>query len=270
VSHAPTQSAYLSIIAWPSHLTPPQRTEALIAAAALDPREATLAAQRPTPTIAAEIDALIADEILRVLHDHGILALAPTDDELLLDRAKPEPVTRVLRFPNTAPTTFAVDDNDEPAWTFSAEDIRLILFARVNDPRKVVTSRRPISTNADNPEPPTIIKKTSFSPLELLDIHITHNNTPRHLRLKGMRTLIRALDESDARPSLLNPENPIDLLTPHLLPHQSIDTSFKDFHPPRRMRMRAADTGSRRALHTPESFAFYSTWRLYLHNALND
>lgn len=271
--HHPDQNAYLSVIAWPTALSPDQRTEALIAAAALDLHEARLAAQRPVPTIAAEVDALIADDILRVLHEHGILAVAPTDDELLLDAAKPEPVTRIVRFPKpdpAAPTVFAVDDNDEPAWTFSAADIRLALFARVHDPRRVVTARRSQLRSADgHAEPPTIIKKTQFSTTELLDLHLTHDNRPRLLRLKGMRTHIRALDESDARPSLLTPDDPVTLLEPHLAPPQRIDTSFDQFHPPRRLRMRAATTGSQRALRTPESFTFYSAWRLHLHNALH-
>ncbi len=254
--------AFLSILSWPSGFTLQNRAEALVASAGMDPDLAIIAAKNETPMIAGKIDAIIRDEILRVLHDLGVLALAPMEDEIAL-YPEPEPIKRVVRFPGTTPAAFAADDNDEPAWTFTSDDIRLIVSGTARYIETRVDAKRP--TLGGRPRDDRyasevkIVKSQRTRTKEILDIHLEMKGSPRLLRLTGQRTLVRSLDEIDDRPSLLDPPDPIGLLKP-FVQGARIDTGFHAFSPLPEIRSRFSGGGNAAKNHSPEVFGFYSAW----------
>lgn len=253
--------SYLSILGWPKGFSRQDRVEALVASVGMDPELAVIASGIEPPMVAGKIDSIISDEILRVLHGFGVLALAPGEDEIGL-YPEPEPIKRVARFPGSRPTAFAADDNDEPAWTFTSDDIRLI----VSGTARFIETR----TNIERPTLGTgvhgqynsearVVRSERTRTKEMLDIHLVMDGKPRLLRLTGQRTLIRSLDEIDDRPSLLDPPDPIDLLKPHVKGVR-IDQGFESYIPPPRIRNQY--TGGQRSgqVRTPEAFGFYSVW----------
>jgi len=254
--------AFLSILSWPSGLSLQDRVEALVAAAGMDPELAMIAARNKPPMIAGKIDAIIRDEILRVLHDLGALALAPMEDEIAL-YPEPEPIKRVARFPETTPTAFAADDNDEPAWTFTSDDIRLIVSGTARYIETRVDDQRPTlghgPRNQRYNSEVKVVKSERTRTKEILDLHLEMNGNPRLLRLTGQRTLVRSLDEIDDRPSLLDPPDPIELLEP-FVQGVRIDTGFEAFCPLPEIRSRFSGGGNNAKNHTPEAFGFYSAW----------
>ncbi len=264
----PHAKAYLSILGWPSGFTHDDRIEALVASAAMDPRQAALQSKIPTPAIVTTIDALISDEILRVLHKRGVLALAPSEDEIAL-YPKPEPVKRIARFPNTtppnsptSPTSFAVDDNDEPAWTFTSQDIRLVVAATTQSSSTTIKATRPIGgiRKAGRRIPEARITKShQLQTNEILDLHLWTDGKPRLLRLTGQRTLIRSLENIDKPPSLLDPPDPIELLKPHI-PGVHIDQGFNNFTPPANIRIKGEGSRAHNTKRSQKSFEFYSVW----------
>jgi len=257
--------AYLTILGWPARCTHDDRVEALVASAGMDIETAILEARAEPPTIAGLIDDVLRGDILSVLHDRGVLAVAPSERELAL-YPRPEPVKRVLRFPGTSPAAFVTDDNDEPAWTFTADDLRLIVFGRT---RATTTEVRATGTSmrmnmrygaaVQNPED-QVTRTTTTESDEYLDLHLVRENTPRLLRLKGMRTLIRTLEDATEKPSLLDPPDPIELIEPHA-PGVPIDRAFETFRPPGFAGMSALAKGRGAARLSPGAFAFYSVWR---------
>jgi len=261
--------AFLSILSWPSRFTHHDRVEALVASAGMDPEQANIEAKIEPPTVVATVDAIIADEILRVLHNLGVLALAPSEDEMAL-YPDPEPIKRVARYPATNPTAFAADDNDEPAWTFTTNDIRLVVSGTARYTEiKTDAKRRSLghhrfgsaaSNMASSLTSGVKITKTERTRTkEIMDIHLFMNGKPRLLRLTGQRTLIRSLEELDDRPSLLAPPDPIELLEPHI-PGVRIDRGFQSFHPPAKIRIRSGSSRHGAKKRTPEAFGFYSIW----------
>ena len=266
----PQPKSYLSIINWPSGMSHQDRVEALVASAGMDPQLAVIAARTQPPMVAGVIDAIISDDILRVLHDLGVLALAPSE-ELIALYPEPEPIKRVARFPGTSPTAFAADDNDEPAWTFTSDDIRLI----VSGTSRYIETR----TNIERPTLGTgvhgrynsearVVRSERTRTKEMLDIHLVINGSPRLLRLTGQRTLIRSLDNIDSPPSLLNPPDPIDLLRPHVKGVR-IDLGFATHSPPPKIRSRYSKGVNDTEKHTPEAFGFYSAWLATIDHALH-
>jgi len=268
MTHAPTHNedrAYLTILGWPASFTHEDKVEALVASAGIDPRTAAYEARIPPPTIPCVVDTIVRDDILSVLHERGVLAVAPSEREFR-DYPDPEPVKRVLRFPRTRPAAFVTDDNDEPAWTFTSDDIRLIVHGRTRSTRTEVrasgtTLRMNARYGAAAQNPEEYVRRTqSIESEQYLDLHLLREGSPRLLRLKGRRTLIRTLEEATEKPSLLNPPDPIELIEPHT-PGVPIDRAFESFNPPEFIRVRAASKrqGTRRL--SPEAFAFYSVWR---------
>ncbi len=92
-----------------------------------------------------------------------------------------------------------------------------------------------------------------------MDTHLVMDGKPRLLRLKGQRTLIRSLEDSDERPSLLAPPDPIELLEPYL-DGTRIDRGFESFTPPARTRLKSGSGMLSAKKRTPEAFGFYSVW----------
>ena len=264
--------AYLTVLGWPARFTHDDRVEALVASAAMDPETATLEARAEPPTIPCLIDAILRDDILSVLHGAGVLAIAPSETEFRAS-PEPEPVKRVLRFPGTDPASFVTDDNDEPAWTFTSDDIRLIVHGRT---RSTSTEVRPSGSSAQmisrygaaaqNPED-HVRRETTTDSEEYLDLHLVLEGSPRLLRLRGMRTLIRPLEEATEKPSLLSPPDPIELIEPHA-PGVPIDRDFGSFNPPGFIATSAIVKGPDARRLSPEAFAFYSAWRALTDRAL--
>jgi hypothetical protein len=261
--------AYLSILGWPSGFTHEDRAEALATAAGIEYEKAALEAKADPPTVVGMVDSIISDEILRALHDLGVLAVA-IDEDAMLQFPEPEPVKRVVRFPDTHPTSFATDDNDEPAWTFTTDDIRLVVFGtaryietNVDVERRSLGHYRFGSAASNMASQLTSgVRKTTTERTrtrEMMDIHLVMDGKPRLLRLKGQRTLIRSLEDSDERPSLLAPPDPIELLEPYL-DGTRIDRGFESFTPPARIRMKSGSGMLSAKKRTPEAFGFYSVW----------
>jgi len=255
-------AAYLSILGWPANFSLDNRIEALVASVGMNPEQARSESLIEPPTVVGTVDAIISDEILRVLHNLGVLAVAPSEDELSL-YPDPEPIKRVARFPGTNPTAFAADDNDEPAWTFTTDDIRLVVSGTARFSETQSKTQRPIMGHLGgrqgyNPEV-KIVKTERPRTKEMLDIHLVMNGKPRLLRLTGQRTLIRSLEEIDDRPSLLKPPDPIELLKPHIQGVE-IDQAFDSFNPPLKIRIKSGGSRHGAKKHTPEAFGFYSVW----------
>lgn len=263
-------TSYLSVLAWPSGWTHDDRVESLVASVGMEFDHASAEAQHQSPCVVGMIETDLSKEILRVLHDQGVFALAIPHHEIHA-YPNPEPIKRIARFPDSSPTAFAADDNDEPAWTFTTTDIRLVVAGKIRsiqsrtetqDARfKTRPGRAPIHRQ------PRKIKVDRMETDDILDIHLVINDAPRFLRLTGQRTLIRSLDDIDRKPSLLNPPDPIELLEPYL-GGQSIDQGFETFTPPMRIRMieNSKKLGIKHRTH--ESFAFYSVWRAAVNQAL--
>ncbi len=270
----PHAKAYLSILGWPSGYTLDDRIESLVASMGMDPGQAALQAKIEPQAIVATIDSLISDDILSVLHNKGVLALAPTEDEIAL-YPQPEPVKRIARFPSSdpsgnSPAAFAVDDNDEPAWTFTSDDLRLIVFGIAQSTTAQIKATRPMSgiRKAGRRIPEARITKShTLHTNEMLDLHLCINSQPRLLRLTGQRTLIRSLEDIDDRPSLLNPPNPLDLLLPYI-PGIRTDQGFQSFTPPANIRIKGEGDRQANTKRSPDAFGFYSVWLTLINQAL--
>ncbi len=255
-------SSYLSILGWPAGFLLDDRIEALVASIGMDPDQARSEAMMEPPTVVGTVDAIISDEILRVLHNLGVLAVAPSEDELAM-YPDPEPIKRIARFPETSPTAFAADDNDEPAWTFTTDDIRLIVSGTARYTETKVSAKRTTmgagnGTSRYSTEVETV-RTERIRTKDMLDIHLVMNGKPRLLRLTGQRTLIRSLEDIDDPPSLLNPLDPIGLLKPHI-PGVQIDQAFDSFNPPPKIRLKSGGSRHSAKKRTPEAFGFYSVW----------
>ena len=269
--------AYLSILGWPSGYAFDDRVEALVASVGMEHEKAVLEAKVDPPTVVGMVDSIISDEILRVLHKLGVLAVAIDEDVMSLYPV-PEPVKRVVRFPDTHPTSFATDDNDEPAWTFTTDDIRLVVSgtARYTE-TNVDVERRSLGhyrfgSAASNmaSQLTSGVRKTTTERTrtkEMLDIHLSIDGKPRLLRLTGQRTLIRSLEDADDRPSLLAPPDPIELLEPYI-PGVRIDRGFAELNPPERIRLKSGGSRHSSKKRTPEAFGFYSVWLAMVERAL--
>lgn len=263
-------SSYLSILAWPSGWSHDDRVESLVASVGMDYDQAVAEAQHQSPCVVGMIETDLSKEILRVLHDRGVFALAIPHHEIHA-YPHPEPIKRIARFPDSSPTAFAADDNDEPAWTFTTNDIKLVVAGKVRSIRSRTETQEllynPGPQGASSMTPRRKIQVDRMEIDDILDVHLVLNGQPRFLRLTGQRTLIRSLDDIDNKPSLLNPPDPIELLQPYL-GGQSIDQGFESFTPPMRIRMveNSKKLGIKHRTH--ESFAFYSVWRAAVDRAL--
>ncbi|MBO6512635.1 MAG: hypothetical protein JJ974_01550 [Phycisphaerales bacterium] len=266
----PNNASYLSILAWPSGWSHDDRVESLVASVGMDYDLAIAEAEHQSPSVVCMIETDLSKEILRVLHDRGVFALAIPHAEIHR-YPDPEPIKRIARFPATSPTAFAADDNDEPAWTFTTDNIRLVVFGRVRSVRsRSETQGVPYSPGphgASRMQPRRRIRIDRMEVDEILDLHLVQNNSPRLIRLTGQRTLIRSLDEIDQKPSLLNPPDPVELLEPYL-DGLGIDQDFESFTPPRRIRLEEDSSKLGIKHRTLESFAFYSVWRAAVNRAL--
>lgn len=270
MSSSAQSMSYLSILSWPSGWTHDDRVEALVASAGLGYDHANTEAQFEPPIVLGAIDTIISDEVLRVLHNRGVLALATPLDEFH-SYPDPEPIKRIARFPETSPTAFAADDNDEPAWTFTSDHLKLIVAGQVRSVETRTEGQGAMygarTSGKGSYREARMIKIDRVDIEDVLDLHLEMNGKPRLLRLTGQRTLIRSVEEIDSPPSLLNPPDPIKLIEP-FIDGKRIDQSFDSFTPPPRIRLLEGSKKLGIKYRTPEAFGFYSIWLAVVNRAL--
>src|SRR6185503_19825501 len=78
----PEDIAYLSIVRWPSGFSREQMTEALVEATGMDPFLADQRTAKGVPAVVHRLPAALAPYVLRHLHKHKVVALAPTRSQL--------------------------------------------------------------------------------------------------------------------------------------------------------------------------------------------
>ncbi|MEX0875900.1 MAG: hypothetical protein WD114_00435 [Phycisphaerales bacterium] len=265
--------AYLTVIAWPNNLDEPGRVDALTRCAGMDRYQARLASRRNTPGIMRRIDAPMRGHVLNALHARGIMAFAPTRDEI---EAYPDAVVArgVDQFPNADPPTFVVKCPDGQPWTFRADEARLVVTGRITATRRSVRpderavrgmlSIEHAVLNAASGNLVRVDKHTSM--VEMLDLHIASDRGPRLVRLMGPRARIGILGD-DQRHSLLDDTRPAELAEV-LMPRAEIDTEFHDFDPPADLRARNRSSARSTDL-TLEYWVFYSAWRGLIRRAVS-
>lgn len=275
--------AYLTILGWPDRLTQADRVEALVASAAMDPFMAGQVARRPTPGIVHHFDAAVRDEVLKVLHGLGVLALAPTLGEMMAYPA-PEPVQWISRFTGMPPAMFAATGRDGGAWTFRAEDVRLVVVGKVRVAGKLQVHRddgpdyqatfmvggiegvalRAVAESTDDSGGWGAGTTRNSRAVDMVDLHLTVNGNIRLVRLSGPATRVGLVGEERGRPSLLETRQASDMWR-ELLPDAPMDTGFDQFNPPPDVE---AKGGKGAARLNPVAFAFYSVWVAMLDRAV--
>ncbi|MBL4590509.1 MAG: hypothetical protein JKY96_00975 [Phycisphaerales bacterium] len=281
-----TQSdhAYLSVLSWPAGFTDDQKIEALVMAAALDPHQARMATHRSTPGVICSIDTIIAKEVLRVLHKLGILALAPTQNQLD-NYPKAELPANVEVFPEKELGAFAVRTRDGGAWTFQAPELKMVVFGKARTTTTSIRSEPTMGSSYAAMAPAGaaagaamrgdmrhIKQDHRLSVKPMLDLHIDHltdNGIKRRLvRLVGGRTRIGLIGDGDPRPSLLDDNTPVDDLR-ELAPDTRYDLGFANFTPPPDAQYRSLHGGDGTSRLSADAFMFYSPWTAIMDTMLH-
>lgn len=273
----------MSVLGWPDRFTQSDRVEALVASAAMDPFMAGQVARRPTPGIVHHFDAAVRDDVLGVLHGLGVLAIAPTLGEIMAYPA-PEPVQWVSRFTGTPPAMFAATGRDGGAWTFRAEDVRLVVIGKVRVSGKLQVHRddgpdyqatymasgvggvvmQAVAESMDDSGGWGAGTTRNSRAVDMVDLHLTVGGHTRLVRLSGPATRVGPVGEERARPSLLETRPASDMWR-ELLPDAPMDTGFDQFNPPPDVE---AKGGKGAARLNPVAFAFYSVWVAMLDRAV--
>lgn len=285
----PADRAYLSILSWPERFTHADRVESLVLASAMDPYDAGQMARRPTPKIVQMFDSVLRDDVLGVLHDRGVMALAPTRLEMGAHPA-PEVPGFVTRFIGSPPSGFAVHTRDGGAWTFRPGDVRLVVAGKVRRVGRVTRHASPfdpgytvdrsqnavgravdlgIQADAAMDEPAGWGMNTSRNTraVETIDLHMVVEGRVRVLRLAGGATRIRPDSEPNRRPSLVEEHRPVEDLK-GWLPDAAIDEWFPNFNTPGDVEAVAARAGQSSSRLNPVAFDFYSVWAAMLDRAV--
>lgn len=259
------ETAYLTVISWPSNFNEDARIEALVGAAAMDPYQARLASRRNLPGVMCTIDALVRDDILGAMHKTGVLCIAPTQSEIM-NYPQPELAIGVDQFPDADPPSFVVEANDNSHWTFRSDQVRLAIAGHIKATSTTIkstrSSYRKLNTygsavgNAMRQSDVHVSRNTKVT--NLLDLHIQTDAGLRLVRLVGPRTRIGIVGDGD-RPSLLDHSRPAEMIQV-LMPDAHIDTEFHDFDPPSTVRKQSRKAGGPSGSLTMESWAFYSPW----------
>lgn len=281
--------AYLSILSWPDGFTHADKVESLVLAAAMDPYDAGQMARRPTPKIVQMFDAALRDEVLGVLHDRGVMALAPARSEMAAHPA-PELPGSVTRFAGRPPSGFAVHTRDGGAWTFRPGDVRLIVTGKVRRAGRVTRHASPFDPGytvdrsqgalrgaldlgmqydaaLDEPAGWGMNTSRNTRAVETIDLHMVSDGRVRVVRLAGGSTRIRPHGEADKRPSLIDAHNPTADLQAWL-PDARFDDWFDNFNTPGDVEAIAARAGQSSSRLNPIAFDFYSVWAAMLDRAV--
>tara|TARA_R110000782_G_scaffold12913_3_gene38252 strand:- start:43385 stop:44257 length:873 start_codon:yes stop_codon:yes gene_type:complete len=285
----PSDRAYLSILSWPDGFMHADRVESLVLAAGMDPYDAGQMARRPTPKIVQMFDAALRDEVLGVLHERGVMALAPTRSQMACHPA-PESPGFVTRFSGSPPRGFAVHTRDGGAWTFRPEDVRLVVAGKVRrvgrvtrhaspfDPGYAVDRSDRVSSQAldlairadaamDEPAGWGMNTSRNTRAVETIDLHMVVDGRGRVVRLAGGSARIRLDTEPDRRPSLIDAHRPVDDLK-GWIPDAVFDEWFPNFNTPGDVEAVAARAGQSSSRLNPVAFDFYSVWVAMLDRAV--
>jgi hypothetical protein len=285
----PSDRAYLSILSWPERFTHADRVESLVLAGGMDPYDAGQMARRAAPKIVQMFDAVQRDDVLGVLHQRGVLALAPTRTEMGTHPA-PESPGFVTRFSGSPPRGFAVHTRDGGAWTFRPEDVRLVVAGKVRTVGRVKRHADPfgpgftvdesrgafantvdlgVQLNDALDEPGGWGSNTTRNTraVETIDLHMVVDGRVRVLRLAGGSTRIRLDTEPDKRPSLIDEHKPVEDLK-GWIPDAVFDEWFPNFNTPGDVEAVAARAGQSSSRLNPVAFDFYSVWTAMLDRAL--
>lgn len=280
--------AYVSILSWPSGWNHERRVEALILAGGLEPYDAGMMARRATPVIVQVCDALVRDDILRVLHGMGVMAVAPARSEMA-DHPSPETPAWVTRFAGSPPRGFSVHTRDGGAWTFRPEDVRLVVAGTVRAVGKVTRHASGNNYNfaagmayggiggvgamaaaqAMDAEPVGWGSGTTRNTraVETIDLHMVVQGRIRVVRLSGASTRITEHGTERSRPSLVDEHRPVEDLK-GWLPGVVFDEWFANFNTPPDVEALAARAGQSSSRLNPVAFDFYSAWVALLDRAV--
>ena len=123
--------AYVSILSWPGDMPDAQRLEALVAATGLDPHTAKQRLARGTPQVTMSIEAPLAAAVVSALTSSGVLAFAPTDEDLA---AVPPPlrVKRLVRPEGTPLPMYLAELWKGDPEGLRCDQVELLVRARVD------------------------------------------------------------------------------------------------------------------------------------------
>lgn len=258
--------AYLTVISWPGGWGEPERVDALVEGAGMDLYQARLAARRNTPGIMRVVDAGMRGHVVAALQNRGVLCLAPTHGEVA-----GYPVAEVARgveqFPDADPARFVTSTMRGQSWTFTAEQVRLIVWGRLKASSVTIHENRlPRITTTMHPEIAighVLAGDGAYSSKrirvqEIIDLHVDTESGLRLLRLIGARTRVGIVGD-DGRPPLPDGTRPLELMEA-LMPDARVDRAFHDFDPPHTLRKASRKAGHGASDMTMGYWSFYSPW----------
>lgn len=266
--------AYLSVFEWPETFGEGERADALAAAAGMDEHAARSMARQATPVIVAMIDAGSRARVLEGLRGRGVVATAPTHDEL--DRL-PAPILakRLDEAMGADGRLYMIEPWRGESEGLRTEDVRLLVRASLRlsethvrrDPNSGYATMdgylvsgvpgMPAGGLGDLGGVSDRTTRTTFT--EVLDIYTADK---RRVRVNADKFAFDCLGEDRGYSHKLS----LDALTTklaELAPRAFIDLGFQSFRPPADVRVRA-ETGSGDATTRTRSdlgaFDFYSPW----------
>ncbi len=284
----PVDRAYVSVLSWPEGWSHARRVDAIVRAGGMDPYDAGMMARRATPSIVQMCDTLVREDILHVLHELGVMAVAPARSEMAA-YPKAETPARVTRFSGSPPRGFSVYTRDGGAWTFRPEDVRLVVAGTVRAVGKVTRHAggsvfKPAvgmayggiaglgamaGAEAMDAEPAGWGSNTTRNtrPVETIDLHMVVGGRIRVVRLAGGSARIDEHGTERRRPSLVETHRPVADLKAWLS-DAAFDEWFEQFNTPADVEALAARAGQASSRLNPVAFDFYSVWAAMLDRAV--
>lgn len=260
------EPAYLTVISWPRGFDESKCVDALVGCAGMDLYQARLASRRNLPGVMTQIDSAVRGHILNAMHSRGILCIAPTHSEIV-SYPRAEHALGIQQFPDADPARFVIDSINDSPWTFTADQVRLVVWGRLKSTNaKIQSDGGPMRMSAISPEIALVkalnsqgayLSKT-IKVKQVMDLHITTSEGLRLVRMIGPHTRIGIVGD-DPRPSLLDDTKPLDLVEV-LMPGALVDAEFHDFDPPGTIRRESNKKNASGSSATIECWSFYSPW----------
>jgi hypothetical protein len=271
--------AYLSIVRWPKDCDEQSRTDILSAALGLAPIDARQKALLPTPFVAGRLAEEAAQRALESLRSHGIIACAPTDEQIA-GVQKPRRIKRLTPAPDApSPMYFAEFWYDEESRGLVTSDIALFIRAKIDRTTRRLDSSQQSSSgaafalmgptaavfNAMNEEGPA--RTTRFKFTELLEIYLKDGT---RFRIDGDKFGYELLGADKGYTDADNMDRVAVRLAAEA-PRAIIDTGFATFRPPPgavREHVQATSASVVRRRDETPAFDFYAAWVVYTYRAL--
>ncbi|GEM_PF-1456376 len=282
----PGDRAYLSVLGWPPGYDEGRRVETLVACAGIAPFVARQMARRATPAIVHLFDAVLRDDVLGALHEHGVLALAPTRGEL---NAYPKPTDprEIERFPDRR-GWFALHDRDGSMWTFRSDQVRLIVAgtvrvsggagrARVDRANDVMwcgfggiegvagAAVRGALRDSEGGWGSGTVRDVRA--IGVIDLHLELDAGPGLVRLSGGNAGLGVVGEERGRPSLVGRADPLELIR-DAMPDAPFEGGFGSFNTPGDVEAAADAAGQGGSRLNPVAFHFFSVWSALIDRGL--